>query len=377
MIRVSFAVRYSVSMKLKAICALAIMAFLGNCQNKSRQPVTGETVSLRFSTDNRIETLYYVFLLSDYPLISSHHSQYISDAAVYFKKYESHEAVVLAKELVDKGFSFDYAVNWIFQYSAFPMFEKEAEVDFPFDSRPINADSLQLFHKALTRFYHDAGCESFFKAQKRFLHEMINQVETGYRNKNIIKVIEGYYGVKKEAEHHVILSPLLHNGGFAIERTLLYSKRKELYAVVGPSGIRDSLPLFDEVYLEQDMVIHEFSHNYANPVVEKYLRELAAVESRVYLPVKEKVREEGYATFQAFMYELIVRSTTFRIVENLYGEDRALELLEYEKTVGFGSVAEVAESLKRFEKQRKIYPTFEDYFPELIKDLKLAQLTDQ
>ena len=360
-------------MNAKALYVLFLIVILANCKNKGGSLVSPESSSVFFSTDKRIETLYFVFLLSDYPLVTTHSSGYKTSVLHYFDKYRDHQAVLLAKELTSKGFSFDYAVNWVYQHSDFPALEKSYEVSFPFHERKISPDSLERFREELVRFYHQTNCDGFFTVQHEFLEQMVDRVEGSFGKKNIIGVIEDYYGVKKDADYYVILSPLLHSGGFSIERSNLHDKKKELYAVIGPSGLKDSLPEFDKVFLEQDMVIHEFSHNYANPIVEKFIHQTASLEQAVYNPVKKKVKEEGYDSYEAFLYELIVRATTLRIVEIVYGEEEAEQLLEYEKSAGFASIEKVAEALKKYEKQRDKYPSLEEFFPEIINSLVIRE----
>lgn len=194
---------------------------------------------------------------------------------------------------------------------------------------------------------------------------MVSGVRDSFSRKDIIQVIENYFGIKESAEYAVVLSPLLHSGGFTIE----VADRHELYALVGPGGLKDSFPEFDKVFLEQDLVIHEFSHNYANPVVEQFMDETKKFEKDLFPAVREKVEQEGYATWEGFMFELIVRATTIRIVENMYGTEAATELTNYEISVGFEYVIEIVDELKIYEAQRDKYPTLAEFYPNIIRRL--------
>jgi hypothetical protein len=325
-----------------------------------------ERATLEFKIDKRLETLYFVYLLADYPLITRFDNAYKADAITYFAPHKDHKAVTLTRNLMERGFATDYAVNWIFQFSDFPEFKKNRWIDFPFDARPLNADSMSMLQKELINFYNEAKCETFFAREKDFLDAMVRDVRDSFTRKDIIDVITSYFGVTTEATFQVVLSPLLHSGGYSVER----KDKKEISALVGPGSAKDGRPVFDKVLLEQDLVIHEFSHIFANRVVEIYEPQAEHLEAKIYPQVKEMTAEEGYASYESFMMELIVRATTIRIVEGVYGKEAAQELIDYEKSVGFGYVVDIGEELANYEKQRDKYRTFFDFYPVIITRLE-------
>lgn len=336
--------------------------------SKQEQATNTIPPKLQMIVDEKVEVLYYVFLLTDYPLISKYATSYKADALNYFEPYKQHEAVALANDLFEQGFGADFPINWIFQRTEFPAFEKRGEVDFPFEL--IKSDSLDLFANALRSFYLDAKCDSFLQMQQPFLEAMLKSTQAKLKRTDIIEVLEDYFGVQKKAEYIVAISPLLHQGGFSAERTDV----PVLEAFVGPNKIADSIPLFDHVFLEQDMIIHEFGHNYVNPVVDQYLDQTLALKDSLYPLVEENIKSEGYFAWDSYLYELVDRSTTIRIIENIYGKEAAQELLEYEISVGFEHCQIVIELLKEYESKRKIYPTLADFFPLIIEGLEKADL---
>ena len=356
---------------MKGILILLLTLTLG-IRHENRESTTERDKSdqstktaLKFRTDRNLETLYIAFLLADYPVVTPHESSYKLEVFKYFDQYREHDAIQILRKIMYQEFNFDYAVNWLYQHSDFPEFEKSRKIEYAFQDRLMNQDTLELFRKGLIKFYNETHCDSFLENQKDFLDEMTKNVRDSFERKDIIQVIEGYFGIEKNADYFVILSPLLHSGGFAIERT----DKSQMFALIGPSGVKDSIPIFDKAFLEYDLVIHEFSHNYANPIVDEFMDETRQFEQALYTPIQEKLKNEGCGNWETFMYELIVRTTTIRIVENTYGKEAASELIEYEKSVGFEYVVELAELLKDYENNRDKYPTLRDFFPELIKGL--------
>lgn len=325
-----------------------------------------ESAAISFRSDQKLEVLYYVFLLAEYPLISQYQSQYKSEVIEHYTKFKSHKAVTIAKELFGKEFVADSPVSWVFQYSDFPEFEKKHEADFPFEELPITNDSYELFRKELINFFNDTKSDSFLISQQAFLDSMILSVSSSYSQKNIIQIIEDYFGEEKDAKCDIILSPLLHSGGFSIE----YTSKKEMLALIGPNDSKNSRLHFDQDYLEKDIAIHEFSHNYTNPIVDEFSQQTQEFEGALYPPIKEQIKEEGYASWQACMYELIVRATSIRIAKKVYGNKTANEIMEYDKKVGFIYIEALTNKLAEYEDKRDQYPTFRRFYPELIKEFE-------
>lgn len=362
---------------LAFVCAALLQVghrYKTDCPKNSNFAIEAVKPELQIAVDEKLELLYAVFALAEYPLLSKQSSSYKTAVYHQFQPYKEHQAVILAKKLMYRGFNFDYAVNWLYQHDELPELRKSSQVAFDFSQRPMNEDSLVMLRHALSDFHQTSGFGQFYQQQKPFFDEMISLAKQNMERDDLIPLIQGFFGVQEQGTYRVILSPLLHSGGFAINRP----QAKEMFALVGPNGNKDSIPTFDQVFLEQDLVIHEFSHNYANPVVGEFMEELSKYRTILYEPFKEKVKEEGYASWEAYMYELMVRATTARIVADSYGYEEAKVLLDYEASVGFDKAIWLFMVLEEYTQNRHEYPQFADYMPALLKRLasKKAQLSE-
>lgn len=361
-------VKYSLMYKA-FLFALFTSAIFGSCDAPEKVKVNETALvappTLNFTTDQRLEVLYLAFMLAEYPLVSKYETDYKKAAEVYFEGHNNHEVVLLLKKLMYRGFNFDYAVNWIWQHTDFPALEPNRDINFPFATRPINQDSLNLLRIGLRKFYTDANCQEFLYQQQAFLDSMVSNAQHRFERKDLVEVITEYIGIPPAGSYYVVLSPLLHSGGYAVHRTDV----TEFSAIAGPGGLDGTMPLFDAITLEQDLVIHEFSHNYVNPIVDEFFTKMAPLEDLLYTPYKEAIAETGYNSWKGFVYELMVRATTVRIVETVYGKASAKELIDYEESEGFVFVDDVAEILKSYESKRKEYPTLRDFYPEIIDQL--------
>lgn len=166
------------------------------------------------------------------------------------------------------------------------------------------------------------------------------------------------------------MSPLLHSGGFNSE--IIDNEGKlNVYATIGPNGEIDFIPVFDKDYLETDMVLHEFGHSFVNPLMDKYEKKIEKLKEKYFSKkLKSDAKNEGYSEWKYVFNELLLRATTIKITEKNFGKDKANELIEYEKSVGFGLVENIIEILRLYENNRDKYPTFDDFYPTLLRKMK-------
>ncbi len=81
----------------------------------------------------------------------------------------------------------------------------------------------------------------------------------------------------------------------------------------------------------------------------------------------------GYGTWEITVKEHIVRAVTFRIATHELGEVEGDAFLKRELEWGFAYMDWFVKRLKRFETQRDCYPTFRDFYPQLIQGMGRAE----
>lgn len=362
------------SLKLKSMKPfhlLLMLLFWISCSSESS--TEQNNLGIELATNENIETLYIIYHFADYPVMTPHPGPYIQRIDSLLQPMAKHPAVEMVSRLIDQGFYMDYSVNWLFQYSALPAFEKNRTIDYPFASRVIPADSLEKFAHLMRDFYVEGKLSRFFESEATSFQAMKQLVQDSLSAVNLKKELQEFYGDDKEVKMEIVLSPQLHSGGFAVLRTDSLS----FYAVIGPDGLQNGIPQFSRSYFEQDLVLHEFGHNYANPVIDLYKKEIDALESFYYPLLKSSGEEEGYSNWHSLFTELTVRATTLYLVRKSYGDEEANELLEYERSIGFGFLEDWAKVFENYQNQRDTYPNFKSYFPEFIRFLKDYRLSSQ
>lgn len=327
---------------------------------------------LNISIDNRIETLYSVAYLDKYFLVNNHANVYKNTIDEKLGTLKNHRAVILF-DTISKKYNFSYyrPVEWILQYSEFPEFKKVKRKSDENDETVTNGkdDLLEEFRTELIKFNQDSLFQKYLKATKPLNEKVIKKVLESKTIKFLPDYLEEYYGTKLSS-YNLILSPFLHSGGYNSE--IINEKgEKEVYAIIGPNGEIDFLPHFDKDYLETDMILHEFGHSFVNPLTRKFEKEIQSLKNKYY---DEKLikngRHQGYGLWEYVFNEILLRSIVINITRSKFGNQKANELLEFEKSIGFDMVEIICEKLKIYEKNRRKYKNFETFLPILINELR-------
>ena len=321
--------------------------------------------------DERVELLYTIEYLSKSPFVSHHQTLIKWEIDDNFLQFSNHEAVRLFKEMEQNyGFTYYRPLNWILQFSDFPNLEKQRSAINC--GKLINNDNIQYlekFRKSLIDFYNETDYRSFYLKQQEFYEKFITETKKSKSLTKIPHYLENFYGTKLHS-YNVILSPLLHQGGYNLEFKNNIDSI-EVFAIIGPNGEIEFSPIFDKDFLEKDLMIHEFSHSFVNPLVERYETLILDLEVKYFNDsLKKSAKNEGYSDWITVFDEILVRTNTILITKDNYGEVDANNLLEYELNAGFYLIPRILEIMTEYENNRQEYKTYDDFIPILIKKLK-------
>lgn len=331
----------------------------------------GQESKLKITIDERIETLYSVAFFDNYFLVNNHENLYKNTLKNKLNVLKNHRAVELFDSLSTKyNFSYYRTVEWILQYSNFPEFKKTKKKADNYSTVSENKEHLlDEFRKELIKFNQDSLFQKYLRAVKPLNEKVLSQVKNSKSIDKLPIYLEEYYG-KKLNSYNLILSPLLHAGGFNSE-IINENGEKEVYALLGPNGEIDFVPYFDKDFIETDLILHEFGHSFVNPLIEKYAKGIESLSFKYFTKELEKNgKSQGYSEWKYIFNELILRATTIHITKQKFGEEKAKVLLDFEKSIGFGLVENIAEILKEYELNKNKYDTFDKFYPVLIERMK-------
>ncbi|WP_349663409.1 DUF4932 domain-containing protein [Cellulophaga lytica] len=345
----------------KTILIILLLASLKSIGQKSK---------LNITIDERIETIYSIAFLNNYFLVSNHDNLYKSKLKNNYKALKNHKAVALFDTLSKKhDFNFNNVTDWALQFGEFPELNKVREVINPDSFDESKGDYLiKKFKKEFISFNQDSLFQAYLTEVKVLNEKVINQVKQSKSIENLPAYLEKYYGTKLSS-YNLILSPLVHSGGFNAE--FLANGKKEVYAIIGPNGEVEYIPYFEKKFLEMDLILHEFGHSFVNPLTEKFQNEIETIKEKYYTEnLKKDGKIQAYNKWIYLLNELIIRAITIRIANKNFGTEKAKELLDYEKSIGFSLVDNIIEILKEYENNREKYSKFSEFYPILIERMK-------
>jgi hypothetical protein len=233
---------------------------------------------------------------------------------------------------------------------------------------------LDAWLEALRDFARVTRFTDFFTAHRRTYRALERQVITELANTDITGAFERYYGARPRS-YHVVLSPLLHPGGFGAR--VKSPAGLEIYSILGPlRGLDGGLADFGAGATLRRLLWHEFGHSFANPLVDRHAGRVRRAGA-LYAPVSAEMRRQAYGNWMVTVREHVVRAIVVRLVTLHAGEREGRRVLDEELSSGFAYIGALCRRLEEYDRNRDRYPTFDVFFPRLLRvfDKAAAQYT--
>ncbi|WP_211142734.1 DUF4932 domain-containing protein [Clostridium aciditolerans] len=324
------------------------------------------------SIEPKIELLGVVQYLADDPVILKKDlyvdtQKYSDDISKYFSKYKDEEVIILYKEMMKTGFTYDAAPNSMLYVDDNLKLLDNISLHESIITKAGGKEKLLKFFKLLADFRKNSKFDEFYISHNEFYNECVLDVKNRIDKSGIIDKIQNYYGYKQNS-YNFIIQPL-SIGGYGV-RIPTKDGKYDLYDfMVVPS---DDAEFFQ-------MVVHEFGHSYVNPLTEKNIDEINKY-SNLFSPIKDTMAKQAYGSWEYCVNEHIVRSISYRVLRNTYGTEKSEEYITMDTGRKFIYINAISEKLKEYENNREKYPTFNDFYPELVqlfKELSIKQSSNQ
>lgn len=322
----------------------------------------------RIGVDPRVELMSILFRLAGNPeyaqgLVPAY------GAAIdkHFAPYRDHEAVRLARRLRETdGVGFDAVMSMAVHVKDVDSLAERVA----FDSRGSRLEvrwhgaKARNFLEAARRFVRDSGFSDFLASQKP-LYDLTDGRMRAYVEANAdLPWFNRFFGARPKARFIVV--PGLVNGGSSYGASLIAEDGvEEIYAIPGVWNVDSSgQPVFPADGI--DTLVHEFTHSYANPLVDEFTGQLEKPGRAMFEPVREAMARQAYSNWQTMLRESLVRACTVRYVLEHQGEAAARRAAESEQARAFLWTGDLAALLDEYQKDRKTYPTLESFMPRVV-----------
>ena len=326
-----------------------------------------QATGLHVGTDPRIELLTTVQLLSGYPFLTPHQTHY---ARVLFERFSSH----LNHPAVRHFRSLSASTGWSDAYPTAMLYlsdPPELEEVFPIPP-PVYAafngpENFGRFVSALRGFTHQTRFMHFYHSQESFFRALEQDFRDHLGDHDPISTVESYFGIR-QISYHIILSPLLHHGGFGphIGRS---GGPYDVYTLLGPTKASHGIPSYGPRSHLLELIWHEFSHAFTNDLAGAYSEELLQREV-LYIPLSKSMRSMGYTRWIDSANEHVIRAVTARLSTQVFGPEQGYQALREDAERGFHYVHALSRRLVDYEQNRAVYPTFSHFYPRIVEAFK-------
>lgn len=327
--------------------------------------------------DKRVEFLSIVFRIADAPDYNFDGIKlYIDKIQQYYSPYKNHELIHFIKKIQpEKGIYFGKVMCMAIHL------DENFNPIIPFSDKIPDTnwgkETAEEFVILLKKFYHDTKSEKFFKQNKSFYKKVSKRFEPIY-NKIDLNWFKTFYG-KNPNENFLIINAIANgkaNYGVSLQ---IPNQERRVYAIMGASSSDEKgMPVF-EVEKYFPTLIHEFNHSFVNYLLDQNPVPFQKNGEQIFEFVKDKMQKLYYDDWRVMLNEALVRAAVIK-----YMKDKQFSNQEIEKEIqeqikeGFVWIEDLVAELEKYDTQRTIYPTLENYLPELIKAYeKFAQKMPQ
>lgn len=324
-----------------------------------------EQNGISVSVDPRIELYNILNMLVGIPTINARPVTYKERIFTHFLPYRDHTAVKLFKECRYRGWGVDGPVFYMLHLDA--DFNLSPSLPEGIARGGGGLEAVQNLAAALKLFVRDTQFIKFFNDQREFYQLVIANTRYSFEGFDERVRLEKYYGQQNE-HYRIILNLLEDNGNFGTN--LKTATGTHCYAVICSSKAAQDIPVFAPSFQLYNLIFHEFSHSFVNPLSETHSAELVA-EARLLEPIKQSMQHQAYQSWWTVANEHLVRAVTVRLAADKFGEAVAEKIyLKGEMGRRFIYVRALCEKLKHYEQNRAKYKTLAEFYPELIACFK-------
>ena len=285
----------------------------------------------------------------------------------YFASMKNHEAISVARECANTGVSYDAVTA----FGLHLVISEQGVISFNQDfiessDSSFNRWSYQQKKKmlaALNDFYKESGFHEWYQSMEPYRQEALDAFD---RAINIeVEWFDNFFGHVDNLSSQVILSFFIGNNNNGLSVDLANGGRllSPVMGCLSQRGYGNSIIFSDD----GSILVHEFSHPYCNPLIEKYWNSIRESATAVFNTVRGKMSNMAYGQAQTMMNETFVRASVIRYFINHTDDKQQEARIQNEERMGFLLVRSLVEALDKREKEKSKYATMEDFMPEIIE----------
>lgn len=321
---------------------------------------------LTIAIDKRFEMLSVVQYLAEsemaYADETTLYGQRINE---YFDPYVAHDIIALYEEMEMNGFDYDAPVQLMLYLDSKFNIVKNID-DTLLIKRASGITKINRFISLLKDFDKKTKFDKFFKENYAILNTTLQLfIDSSLNNFDIIQSIENFYGYGQNS-YQIILVPSYGSCNFG-PKMPTDKNMCDIYAVVGASETNENdVSFFGNSKFIQQLLWHEFSHSFINPLVDHYYSDFKKYK-KLKMPIMADMMYLGYDQWNIILYEHFVRAVVCNLTAIQYNKQEALLQLSNENDNGFVYIDSIYKAIQEQYLNNKTHTRFDDFFPQLIQ----------
>lgn len=281
----------------------------------------------------------------------------------HFGPHRDHRAVQLAGQLARAGFTYDAPVGWVLHLDPI-RFRPRAEVPAYYAQRAGDADRLEAYRKALADFVREADLDGFLDAMAPLHEAEVERVRSALPQEAVQR-LDTFYGTGAPRQRTLLVVPTL--GPHHFGPTVRTASGEEHYQL--SNTLRHGTDADLQLALD-DLVLHEFGHPLAHPVIAAAGDRLAKLGDALLPPIAPAMQEQAYPTWSLVVEEHLVRAVTCRLLRASHGEAVGRSCLAAQVHRGFWYTVPLYEALGAYEASRDRHATLVAFQRTLVRTLE-------
>lgn len=291
-------------------------------------------------------------------------NKYFQALKEFMEPYKDHEAVRIAQELTDKGFTFDAPPAFACHLGPLPELELAAEYSEYLVRRAGGRDVLERFRIAMKDLAEESKFTEFLAGWQDTFARWIEQSSAGFDRPKIEKWLTEFFGWEASG-FHVVLAPAMFPGGGYGATVVDRDGRSIGYNIVRCGGTSEGDPDLPSGISVETLTLHELGHYFVNPSLDEHPSLVQRLQPW-YLKVERQMKDMAYGQLGTYANEQVLRAVCAVARRDLYGEQSYEQAIEREERYGFHLTRVAAEALSDYAQNRDQYPKFTDFVPELL-----------
>jgi len=320
------------------------------------------------AVDPRVELMSVVFRLAGNPEYNQGKvPSYVQDVDKHFGPFRDHAVVKLARKLRQtRGVSYDAVMGMAVHVTDVVSLQEKT----PFSPQPRSLDSrwtpeeAREFLNLARKFVAEARFNEFLEQHKALYETGIQRMQELLDKEAHLEWFDSFFGPRQGADFHLVLGMLNGGGSYGVHFTDP-NGREELYSILGIWSVDfQGQPTFGRGVVPT--IVHEFTHSYTNPLVDRFADQLQGPGEILFPYVSDAMQRQAYSGWKTLMYESLNRACGLRYALATGGPGAMLKASLYESSRSFYWVGELAEVLGEYEKEPRQYANLAEFFPRVV-----------